>query len=226
MSTLYYQKLNTLKKRTHLKGKILRNSGIPAILACCIFYFSSCTQNKSSREKNKPSIVFILVDDLDWTDLSCYGSDLYETPNIDQLAAQSVRFTQAYASAPACSPTRASIMAGKYPPSLNFTEHLRLYPYQSKPEDQLIPPNIIDNMPPEETTIAEILSSAGYTTAHIGKWHFPHYSNMEGSKPVGAIRKGNYKLLEFYEDNRLELYNLKDDLNERHNLAQTNPEIA
>ena len=74
--------------------------------------------------KEKPNIVFILMDDLGWRDLSCYGSDFYETPNIDQLASDSMLFTNAYASAPVCSPTRASIVTGKYPARLGLTNYI------------------------------------------------------------------------------------------------------
>jgi arylsulfatase A-like enzyme len=75
--------------------------------------------------KNKPNFVFILVDDLGWTDVGCYGSKFYETPNIDKLARRGMRFTDAYAACPVCSPTRASIMAGKYPARLNLTDYLK-----------------------------------------------------------------------------------------------------
>ncbi len=69
----------------------------------------------------RPNFVFILVDDLGWADVACYGSDLHETPNIDRLARHGMRFTDAYAAAPVCSPTRASIMTGKYPGRLHMT---------------------------------------------------------------------------------------------------------
>ena len=84
-------------------------------------------------EQRRPNVVFFLLDDLGWKDLGCYGSDFYETPNIDTFAKQSVRFTQAYATCHVCSPTRASIMTGKYPARLDMTDWLsgrRNFPFQ------------------------------------------------------------------------------------------------
>ena len=99
------------------------------------------------------NVVFFLIDDMGWTDAGCYGSTLYETPNIDRLAVEGMRFTDAYAACPVCSPTRASIMAGKYPARLGITN------FGSKP------------LPLEETTLAEAFKEAGYTTFFAGKWH-------------------------------------------------------
>ncbi len=101
----------------------------------------------------RPNFVFFLIDDMGWTDAGCYGSTLYETPNIDRLAGGGMRFTDAYAACPVCSPTRASIMAGKYPARLQITN------YGGKP------------LPLAETTIAEALKEAGYATFFAGKWH-------------------------------------------------------
>src|SRR3981081_4406845 len=75
-------------------------------------------------ESHPPNVVFILMDDLGWSDTTCYGSTFYETPNLDRLATQGVRFTNAYAACPVCSPTRASIMTGKYPARLGITNYL------------------------------------------------------------------------------------------------------
>ncbi len=112
------------------------------------------------------NFVFILIDDLGWTDVGCYGSTFYETPNIDRLAAEGMRFTQAYAACPVCSPTRASIMAGKYPPTLNLTNFI--YGYKIR---RLIPPHYRHELPLEEATLGEAFQSAGYATGFIGKWH-------------------------------------------------------
>jgi arylsulfatase A-like enzyme len=135
--------------------------------------------NKSSR---RPNIVFILVDDLGWADVGCYGSDLHETPNIDRLARQGMRFTDAYAAAPVCSPTRASIMTGKYPARLHMTIW---YESSANPPQnrRLIPPITQGNMPHEQVTIAEVLKKADYFTAHVGKWHLgnaSHYPETQG----------------------------------------------
>jgi len=80
---------------------------------------NSLTANKTNKKLN---FVFFLIDDLGWTDVGCYGSSFYETPNIDKLASEGMRFTEAYAACPVCSPTRASILAGKYPARLGITQ--------------------------------------------------------------------------------------------------------
>ena len=133
----------------------------------------------------KTNFVFILVDDLGWIDTGCYGSKFYETPNIDRLAAEGMRFTDAYAACAVCSPTRAAVMTGRYPARLGVTDWIRSRFQGGKiPADKknpteyvggknkklLCPPNALW-MELEEITIAEALKSAGYTSCHIGKWH-------------------------------------------------------
>ena len=122
-------------------------------------------------DETRPNIVLILVDDLGWADVGCYGADLHETPNIDRLAEQGMRFTDAYAAAAICSPTRASIMSGKWPARLNFTiwhEYAKDPPPSKGP---LNPAVSEDHLPLEEYTLAEALKDVGYTTLHVGKWH-------------------------------------------------------
>ncbi|MCH2614349.1 MAG: sulfatase-like hydrolase/transferase, partial [Opitutales bacterium] len=106
----------------------------------------------------KPNFVFLLVDDLGWMGLGCYGSDFHETPNIDALATSGVRFTDAYAASPVCSPTRPAIMTGRYPSRVDITDWIPgLVPKQPKlstPEDR-------DNLALDETTIAEALKNEG-----------------------------------------------------------------
>jgi arylsulfatase A-like enzyme len=120
-------------------------------------------------QRRPPNIVFILMDDLGWADLACYGSTYYETPNLDRLAREGVRFTDAYAAAPVCSPTRASIMTGKCPARLGLTNYLPgKHPL---PHSRLIGAEQVQALPLEEITIAEALRAGGYRTAHIGKWH-------------------------------------------------------
>jgi len=114
----------------------------------------------------QPNIVLILIDDMGWRDLACTGSDFYETPHIDRLAAAGTVFTQAYATCPVCSPSRASILTGKYPASVGITEwiggnnHGRLIgaPYRRK-------------LSTGEVTVAKALRAGGYRTWHVGKWH-------------------------------------------------------
>lgn len=125
--------------------------------------FSSC-----NRDNPKPNFVFILVDDLGWTDLGVYGSSFYETPNLDNLAEKGIRFTDAYAACPVCSPTRASIMTGKYPARTNITDWI---PGDDPQQRQLL--GTVDSMQLalHEITLAESLKRNGYNTFFAGKWH-------------------------------------------------------
>lgn len=119
----------------------------------------------------QPNIIFLLIDDLGWRDLGCYGSTFYETPNLDRLAAEGMLFTDAYAACPVCSPTRASIMTGKYPATLGITDWIdwadAIHPARGK----LIDVPYLKELPTSETTIASRLRDAGYATWHVGKWH-------------------------------------------------------
>ena len=116
----------------------------------------------------RPNVVLILADDLGWTDLACYGSDLHETPHLDRLAAEGMKFTQAYSACTVCSPTRASILTGKYPARLHVTDWIPgLLPTNPK----LLVPDWTKHLPLEETNLAEAFRAAGYATATIGKWH-------------------------------------------------------
>jgi len=162
----------------------IKTMGLSAAAASWPAIVSSCTS-----KTEKPNVILINVDDLGWTDLTCFGSTYYETPNIDRLASQGVRFTQAYASCAVCSPTRASIMTGRYPARIGITDWIRAsfqFPDKTKyiPQDKkfrggyvgrknkklLCPRNPLW-MELAEKTIAEILKPAGYTSCHIGKWH-------------------------------------------------------
>jgi len=133
-----------------------------------------------------PNFVFLLADDLGWSDLACYGSDLHETPNIDGLARQGIRFTQAYAMC-VCSPTRAAIMSGKHAARLHMTiwreGSVEREARAAKAKLPLLPPATIHDLPLEETTIAEALKGKGYLTFHVGKWHLgdsAHYPEAQG----------------------------------------------
>lgn len=113
-----------------------------------------------------PNIVLILVDDLGWRDLGSQGSTFYETPILDALAASGMRFTDAYASCPVCSPSRASILTGKYPARLGVTNYIG-----GHARGKLLDAPYIDHLAPEEYSLARALHKRGYATWHVGKWH-------------------------------------------------------
>jgi arylsulfatase A-like enzyme len=119
------------------------------------------------RLSKKPNVILILSDDLGWADLSCYGSTFHESPNLDKLAAQGMRFTQAYSSSPYCSPSRAAIMTGRHPARLKITDYI---PSNGK-TGKFLPAEMRMELPLEEVTIAEVLGNAGYAAWHVGKWH-------------------------------------------------------
>jgi len=141
---------------------------IPIYLALSITL--SCTiVQKGVPESQALNIIIFLVDDLGWRDVGCYGSRFYETPNIDRLARESIRFTSAYAACHVCSPTRASLLTGKYPASLNLTDWLpgrRDFPFQ-----KLKNVEINQHLPHGGSTIPKVLKENGYSTAIFGKWH-------------------------------------------------------
>ncbi len=124
---------------------------------------------------NRPNIVVIMADDLGWRDLHCYGNEKLDTPALDQLAAEGMRFTDAYAASPVCTPTRAAMMTGQSPARLHITNHAPGNPDGfALAGSPLQEAESIRHLPLAATTIAERLSTAGYATAHIGKWHLSH----------------------------------------------------
>lgn len=155
---------------------------------------------QAGQQKEMPlNFVFFLVDDLGWKDLGCYGSTFYETPNVDALAARGMRFTDAYAACPVCSPTRASILTGKYPARIDTTDYfgaaqpdkLEQRKNYRKP---LLPARYVDRLPLDEVTIAEAFKQAGYATFFAGKWHlgppgfWPEQQGFDVNK--GGITRG------------------------------------
>jgi arylsulfatase A-like enzyme len=145
-------------------------------------------------EKPKPNVIFILLDDFGYTDLGCYGSKFYETPNIDRLASQSVKFTDAYASCPVCSPTRASIMTGKYPVNTGITDWIpgRQASNSGSPTDKLIALPFKLELALNEMTIAEVLRKNGYRTMISGKWHLGETPEFWPENQGFDVNKGGF----------------------------------
>lgn len=133
-----------------------------------------CADEKpvAGKGKGKPhtSVVLILIDDLGWSDLGCYGSEYYRTPNIDALARGGVKFTDGYAACNVCSPTRAAILSGKYPARLLLTQWLPSGRWDAT-KNRMREARYLSNLPLEEITVAEAMREAGYRTAFMGKWH-------------------------------------------------------
>lgn len=128
----------------------------------------------------KPNIVFILADDLGLHQAGCYGNNFYETPNVDSLAWEGMKFTSAYAACPVCSPTRVSIMTGKYPARLHLTDYI---PGRSPKDEKLLPVEWAKFLPLAEQTIPEALKRAGYVFGHFGKWHLNKDKNYQLGRP-------------------------------------------
>lgn len=144
--------------------------------------------------KTPPNIVVILADDLGWADLTCYGSSFYETPNLDRLAARGIRFTQAYATSPVCSPTRASLLTGKYPVRTGVTDWIPgrredgvKRAYESYPVEAT---GMQLNL--EETTIAEAALQNGYKTFFVGKWHLGDEAKYWPEHQGFQVNKGGW----------------------------------
>ncbi|MFT4546422.1 MAG: arylsulfatase A [Verrucomicrobiales bacterium] len=138
---------------------------------CCLLALVTTVLAEPSAKSKPPHIVLIMTDDMGWMDLACQGNGKLRTPNIDALAKQGVRFTDAYSASPVCSPTRAAMMTGLAPARLNITQH-GADGKNFWPEDRTIqPPEIEHILPLERVTLAERLKDAGYATGFFGKWH-------------------------------------------------------
>ncbi|MDA0196376.1 MAG: sulfatase [Bacteroidetes bacterium] len=157
----------------------------------------ACQKIGDKEKAQRPNVLFILVDDLGFMDLSCTGSQYYETPNIDQIAKQGMIFTQGYAASRVCSPSRASIMTGKFTARHGITDWIGAKSGSDwrdhNRQDQLLPANYVHGMPKEDITLAETLKASGYVTFFAGKWHLGN----EGSYPEDHgfdVNKGGWEV--------------------------------
>lgn len=175
-------------------------AGLLITLVLFVGFMSPITVKDSKQagpRKARPNILFILVDDLGWTDIAAFGSSFYETPNVDALARKGVKFTNAYAACPVCSPTRASIMTGKYPARMHTTDWFGApqpgtvgkHWTRNKP---LLPAPYEENLALSETTLAEALKSYGYSTFIAGKWHLGETEAYWPEHQGFDINKGGY----------------------------------
>lgn len=137
----------------------------------------------ASAANKQNNVLFILVDDLGWNDISCMGSEYYETPNIDKLASKGVRFTNAYSACQVSSPSRASILTGKYTPNHGITNFIGAPTGEAWRKanrfTKMLPPEHAQRLASEESTLPEYLREHGYKTFMAGKWHL----GGEGSSP-------------------------------------------
>lgn len=157
-----------------------------------IFILTSFLTLNACQKPQPPNIVFFLVDDLGWTDLSCYGSEFYDTPNLDSLASHGIRFTDAYAASPVCSPTRAAIMTGKHPVTVGITDWIPGHPAEKVENALLKTPEDIHNLPLEEVTLAEAFKEKGYHTFFAGKWHLGETPEYWPERQGFDINKGGH----------------------------------
>jgi arylsulfatase A-like enzyme len=150
--------------------------------------------SRAQQVSKSPNIILILADDLGWADLQCYGSTFYETPNLDRLAAKGIRFTNAYASSPVCSPTRASILTGKYPIKTGVTDWIvgRQNKGKGAVYEKMIAQPFNYFLPLEEETIAEVALKNKYKTFIAGKWHLGEEEKNWPEANGFQINKGGF----------------------------------
>lgn len=180
--------INTNRAFTALYGLFL----IIGVLAGC-----SKPQSETSTDHDNgrpPNIIFILADDLGWADLPTYGNPFNEAPNIERLAREGMTFTNAYAAAPVCSPTRASLQSGQYPARVGIIDFL---PGHWRPYEKLTPAtNRTQYLPLDITTMGEALKKAGYTTGYFGKWHLgrteKYHPKNQGYDEAVVYQGGGY----------------------------------
>ncbi len=154
----------------------MRNQLYPFVMFAGLFNLQANCNSNEPVNKSRPNIIYILADDLGYSELGCYGNKFNETPNLDKLASQGVRFTQAYAAAPVCSPYRAALMTGQYPARIGITDYLR--------------PDASQFLDTAYVTLPEALRFNGYHTGIIGKWHLSGYKSEKAPIEVLPGKQG------------------------------------
>lgn len=167
---------------------------LTAAAAAAVLLITSCTGKKVPELKGaRPNIVFILADDMGWADLPVYGNAFNEAPNLTRMATEGIRFTNAYAACPVCSPTRASIMSGQYPARVGIIDFI---PGHWRPYEAVtVPRNRHQYLPLEIYTLGELMKDAGYATAYFGKWHLgsgEYYPKKQGFDISNVYQGGGY----------------------------------
>ena len=187
-------------KGVHLRSRLTVHCACVSAL-CLLAMFQGCDSPDPGREARPPNVILILVDDMGWRDSAIYGSAFYETPHIDRLAREGMRFTDAYSASPLCSPTRAGLLTGLDPGRLRFTAPLGhvaevildpRVPDEGPPGERAVAAESRTRLPLEYRTIAEELRQGGYATAFFGKWHLgggdylPEHQGYDVAMPGGT----------------------------------------
>jgi arylsulfatase A len=159
--------------------------GVLSLIAGGIAVFVPGCQKTATQDY--VNIVFILADDLGWNQVGYHGTEYYETPSIDRIAREGMQFSDAYTSAPVCSPTRAGLMTGRHPARLHITDYIPGSPY---PYAKLITPQQAPSLPLDEVTIPEKLHEKGYINGHFGKWHLNKDKNYQPGRPGDPASQG------------------------------------
>ena len=180
-----------------------------------------------SLAADQPNIILILIDDLGWKDLGCYGNEFVETPRIDQLALEGIRFTDFYASGAVCSPTRCALQSGQNQARIGITAHI---PGHWRPFERVITPQTTMALPLDIVTVAEALKTVNYTTGYVGKWHLCYsagrHADIHGFRYVDNIRSNGADAhnvdaaVKFLDEERSDPFFLVASFNNPHNICE------
>jgi arylsulfatase A-like enzyme len=189
---------------------MLMRSALAGVLVAALLTSGSARASADPVPPARVNVVLIVIDDMGWSDSAVYGSTFYETPAIDRLAREGVRFTNFYAAGSVCSPTRASLMTGRYPARIGITDWIG-----GEDAALLQPPKNLDHLPLEQETIGEAFAAAGYATGYIGKWHLGTGAYMPGAQGFAftkAVNNAGQPAAYFfpYKDEKWEAVNVPD----------------